>query len=224
MTITTQKSRKGKSKPLSSALLIAAIPMAFLAGLFVGFQLWGEAPKEQTVDIPIYDDDPTLGPEDAAVTIVEFSDYQCPYCQRYHLETFSQIMDVYGDQIRYVFKDLPLTSIHPNALPAAVAAHCADAQGAFWEYHTMLFSGELQLGRETYLAYANRLGLDIDQFEACLDSGRFERIVMEDTDILTSLGAPISTPTFFINDKYLAGAQPFSEFARLIEAELDAAN
>lgn len=224
MTISTQKSRKGKSKPLSSALLIAAIPLAFLAGLFVGFQLWGEAPKEQTVDIPIYDDDPTLGSEDAAVTIVEFSDYQCPYCQRYHLETFSQIMEVYGDQIRYVYKDLPLTSIHPDALPAAVAAHCADAQGAFWEYHTMLFSGELKLGREAYLAYANRLDLDIDQFEACLDSGKFESIVMKDADILTRLGAPISTPTFFINDQYLAGAQPFSEFARLIEAELDAAN
>jgi protein-disulfide isomerase len=227
----TEKKRKAPSSILTSAL-IAALPIAFIAGLFVGYQLW-EAPEAADVvadtaggaapriDIPISDDDPSLGDPDAPVTIIEFSDYECPFCARYHLETFDRIIAEYGDQIHYVYMDLPLTSIHPNAAPAANAAHCAGEQNAFWEFHDKLFAGQFGLGLEAYLGYAQQLDLDMDAFNDCLEDGRYLEKATENLDYLSSLGVPISTPTFFINGQYLAGAQPFSEFARLIDAELD---
>lgn len=237
MTDTTKKRSRKESSTVTSAL-IAGLPLMFLAGLFVGHQLWATPNVQadqanqaglasntpQRYEIPIYDDDPILGPEDAPVTIIEFSDYECPYCQRYHQQTFDAIIDTYGDQVRYVFKDLPLTSIHPNAVPAAAAAHCAHDQNAFWEFHDLLFSMQLGLSTEAYFAYANALGLDQATFEACLNEGRYVNTVMEDVGVLTRLNAPLSTPTFFINGQYLAGAQPFSVFAQMIEAELENAN
>lgn len=227
----TNNKRKAPSSVLTSAL-IAALPIAFIAGLFVGYQIW-EAPEAAVVipdtaggaapriDIPISDDDPTLGDPDAPVTIIEFSDYQCPYCARYHLETFDLILATYGDQIRYVFKDLPLTSIHPDAAPAANAAHCAGEQDNFWEFHDKLFAGQFGLGQDAYLSYADQLGLDLDAFTDCLEEGSYLGLGNDNINYLSSLGVPISTPTFFINGQYLAGAQPFSEFARLIDAELE---
>ncbi len=225
----TTKSKKNKGTSVSLSIFVAALPLVFLAGMFAGFQVWGKPnvgldqanDEPARYEIPIYDDDPSIGPEDAPVTIVEFSDYECPYCRSYHSETFTQIMEVYGDQVRYVYKDLPLTSVHPNAVPAAVAAHCAQDQQVFWEYHDLLFSNELGLSEDAYLAYAERLNMDLASFESCLNSGTFEQVVMEDINILLDLSAPLSTPTFFINGQYVAGAQPFSQFASLIEAELE---
>ena len=232
MTNDNKKSHSSNNRLLS--MLMAGLPLAFFAGLFVGFQVWGrpniqadQANNDEAIPrytIPIYDDDPTLGPEDAPVTIIEFSDYECPYCQRYHNETFKQIIETYGDQVRYVFKDLPLTTSHPNAVPAAIAAHCASDQGAFWEYHDLLFSMELGLSPNAYMTYAGAVDLDMDTFAECLESGDYESIVMKDTNILLNLNARISTPTFFINGQYMAGAQSFTTFAQLIEAELSAAN
>lgn len=227
-----RKTRKSASPIAASSALIAGLPLMFLAGLFVGFQLWGKPNVEADLaantpdryEIPIQADDPVLGAADAPVTIIEFSDYECPYCRSYHAQTFDQIMAEYGDQIRYVFKDLPLTSIHPNAVPAANAAHCAHEQDIFWEYHDMLFSMEFGLSQDAYLAYANRFDIDQAAFADCLEEERYVNVVMQDTQILTSISAPLSTPTFFINGQYLAGAQPFSEFARVIDAELESAN
>ena len=213
--------KRSAAKPTTVSALIAGLPLMFLVGLFVGYQLWAQ--PESTPEL-VADDDPVLGPADAPVTIVEFSDYECPYCQRYHAETFSQIIETYGDQIRYVFKDLPLTSIHPNAVPAANAAHCAHEQNAFWEFHDLLFSMQLGLNDNAYFAYANSLGLDQGAFEECLNEGRYNRTVMQDMKILTDRNVQLSTPTFFINGQYLAGAQPFSVFAQIIEAELEKAN
>lgn len=226
------KKRKGAASNTVTSALIAGLPLMFLAGLFVGFQLWGkpnvqvdqEANTPQRYEIPISADDPVLGPEDAPVTIVEFSDYQCPYCQRYHSETFGQIIETYGDQVRYVFKDLPLTSIHPDAAPAANAAHCAQEQGQFWAYHDLLFSDQLGLSNNAYLSYADSLGFDMDQFTTCLTEDRYGDVVMEDMSILVALNAQLSTPTFFVNGQYVAGAQSFSTFAQLIDAELQAVN
>lgn len=224
--------RRSTSSITANSALIAGLPLMFLAGLFVGYQLWATPNVEQDLaantpgryEIPIHEDDPVLGAADAPVTIIEFSDYECPYCRRYHAETFDQIMATYGDQVRYVFKDLPLTSIHPNAVPAANAAHCAHEQNVFWEYHNLLFSMELGLTDGAYLEYANRVNANMDAFVDCLEENRYVETVMQDTAILTSISAPLSTPTFFINGQYLAGAQPFSEFARVIEAELQNAN
>lgn len=220
----TKKKKGAAANATFTSALLAGLPLMFLAGMFVGFQLWGKADvQDDTVEryeIPIYADDPTIGPEDAPVTVVEFSDYQCPYCQRYHSETFSQIIQTYGDQVRYVYKDLPLTSIHPDAVPAANAAHCAQEQGDFWAYHELLFSNQLGLSDSAYMSYAETLGMDTEAFANCLVENRYLDVVMEDTAILTTLGAPISTPTFFINGQYVAGSQPFSVFSELIDAEL----
>ena len=225
------KKKKTSTNTLIS-LLVTALPLMFIIGLFVGFQLWASpnvqadqtANTPERYEIPIYDDDPVLGNPDAPVTIVEFSDYQCPFCRQYHEETFGQILINYGDQIRYVYKDLPLDSLHPNAAPAANAAHCAQEQDAFWEFHSLLFSNQLGFEEQAYLAYAESISLDMTSFEDCLTEGRYLDTVGRDIDILVKINAPLSTPTFFINGQYLSGAQPYSEFARLIEAELDALN
>jgi protein-disulfide isomerase len=209
-------------------------------GLMVGYRLWGQ-PEAQAGDqpaaqpaqqqqgnarrqnIPIDEYDAVRGPADAKVVMIEFTDYECPYCQRYYTETFTQIMEAYGDQILYVVKDLPLVNIHPNAAPAAIAAHCAGEQDSFWEFHGMLFSQELGLNDEAYQSYAQNLELDLPSFNDCITSTRYDQAVLADMTILQQVGAQISTPTFFINGMYVAGAQPFSVFAEIIESELAAA-
>jgi protein-disulfide isomerase len=169
-------------------------------------------------DVPV-DDDPILGAEDAPITIVEFSDYECPYCRQWHSEVYSQLIETYGEQIRFVYRDFPLASIHSNANSAANAANCAHEQGVFWEYHDMLFSMEQGLGNGAYLDYASQLGIDQADFQECLDSGRYRAEVQADFDFAAELGVR-STPTFFINGIAVVGAQPFEIFQQVIEREL----
>jgi protein-disulfide isomerase len=169
-------------------------------------------------DVPV-DDDPVLGPADAPITIIEFSDYECPYCRQWHTQVYQQLIDAYGDQIRFVYRDFPLESIHPNANSAAQAANCANEQGEFWAYHDLLFGMELDLGEDTYLQYASQLDLDQAAFKACLDSGRYQEEVQADFDFAANLGVR-STPTFFINGIAVVGAQPFDIFQQVIEREL----
>lgn len=209
-----------------------------LGGLLLGYLIWGYnqpanpaanlaqssdlASQMETLprhEVPINADDPTLGPSDAPITIVEFSDFECPYCQRHALETYPQLIAAYGDQIRYVYKDYPLSSIHPNAFSAALAGQCAFEQDKFWEYHDLLFSGRLGLGRESYLAYAEELNLDADKFTTCFDEQRYTDAVQGDFDFASQLRIG-STPTFIINGIALVGAQPFSLFAQIIDYEL----
>ena len=169
-------------------------------------------------DVPV-DDDPILGAEDAPITIVEFSDYECPYCRQWHSEVYSQLIDTYGDQIRFVYRDFPLESIHSNANSAAQAANCANEQGVFWEYHDKLFSMEQGLGNEAYLEYASQLELDEAAFQECIGSGRYQDEVQSDFEFAANLGVR-STPTFFINGIAVVGAQPFEIFQQVIEREL----
>lgn len=161
---------------------------------------------------------PSLGPDDAPITIVEFSDFQCPFCRRFHQDTYHALLDAYPGQIRFVYRHLPLTSIHPDAFPAAIASMCANAQDAFWPYHDKLFSGEL-LGREVYLQYAADLELDTQAFEACLDSDENNDFIQADSDFAINLGVN-STPTFFINGLAVIGAQPLDVFKQVIDQEL----
>ena len=171
-------------------------------------------------ELPIGEFDPATGPEDAPITLVEFSDFECPYCQRHFLEVYPRLQSEYGDQIRFVFKDYPLTSIHPNAVPAAEAALCAHEQGAFWPYHDLLFGGTEGFSRASYESYAASLGLDADAFTLCLDDGRYNEQVMADLNFGIETGVS-STPTFFINGIGLVGAQPFEVFAQIIDYELE---
>jgi protein-disulfide isomerase len=230
MRIFNREKPEGSQKKISISALGVGLVMAFVFGVAFGYQ-WGNQPyqedEEETVaqrlDIPIDEDDGTRGSPDAPVVIIEFTDYECYYCNRYYTETFSQIIEAYGDQIYYVVKDLPLPSIHPNAIPSAKAVHCASEQDAFWEYHDMLFGQALGLSDEAYQSYAQGLGLDMSAFNDCLDNGRYDQLVLADIDVLEANRIPLSTPTFFINGQYLAGAQPFSVFSEIIETELAAA-
>jgi protein-disulfide isomerase len=169
------------------------------------------------------DEEMTIGDPNAPVTVVEFSDYQCPYCAHHSLETWPLIRAEFVDsgRVRWVFKDLPLTSIHPQAFKAAEAARCAGEQEAFWEMHDRLFAGQAEWsGQATHVAtfegYAADLGLDTASFSACLESGRWAEAVNADTAEALSLGMQ-GTPAFFIDGYPVRGAQPFELFQYAIE-------
>jgi protein-disulfide isomerase len=163
------------------------------------------------------DDDPVLGNDDAPITIIEFSDFRCPYCKRFQQETFAELLAGYPDQIRFIYRDFPVV----GGFEAAVASECADEQGDYWAYHDLLFSGEQpELSKEAYLAYAEKLALDLEEFESCLDDGRYASEVEADAVYAAGLGVT-GTPTFFINGIPLIGAQPLSVFAQIIDSELE---
>ncbi len=163
-----------------------------------------------------------IGPVDAPVTIVEFSDYQCPYCQRAE-PTVKQVLQQFEGKIRFVYKHFPLESIHPLARAASEAAGCAEDQGRFWDYHERVFAAANGLEAAALEGYATELELDLEAFRSCVAERRHaDRIT---TDLADGQGAGVnSTPTFFVNGVKIKGAQPFSEFQRLIEAELAAAS
>lgn len=174
-------------------------------------------PPRQAVEIG---QAPRKGPANAAVTIVEFSDFQCPYCKRVQ-PTLRQLAAKYGDQVSLVFKDLPLP-IHPEAERAAQAARCAGAQGKFWEYHDALFAATA-LQRDSYAEIAKKLDLDAGEFQTCLDSGKQRAGLEADMQQARRLGFS-GTPVFLINGLMLNGAQPLEAFAQAIDRELEAAN
>lgn|SRR5574341_734022 len=178
-------------------------------------------PVPQYVPNVSEDDDPVLGPDNAPVTIVEFSDFQCPYCKRFVDQTFNQLREEYGDQIRIVYRDFPLSSIHPDAELAAEAAECAADQGKFWEMHDTIFANQtLGIGRDALLGFAEDVGLDMEEFTTCLDNGTHRDEIAKDLQDGTSYGVS-GTPTFFINGYRLVGAQPIEAFRTLIDQELD---
>lgn len=170
---------------------------------------------------------PLLGDKDAKVTIVEFSDFQCPYCKKYIDETHSQINDEYikTGKVKFAYRHYPL-SFHPNAPKAGEASECANEQGKFWEYHDILFSNqdawspqEAVAAVDSFTGYAGELGLDAEQFRSCLDSGKYKANV--DADFAAGGAAQVDgTPTFFVNGNRIVGAVPFSDLQTLIEAEL----
>ncbi len=167
------------------------------------------------------DDDPFLGPEDAPITIVEFSDFQCPYCARFRQQTFDALFEQYGDQIRLVYRDFPLNSIHPEAQKAAEASQCAHEQGKYWEMHDAMFANQAITGLsiDALSSMAEQIGLDVDTFTACVDSGKYADEVANDLRDGSSYGVT-GTPTFFINGVRLVGAQPLVAFTTIIDQEL----
>ncbi len=178
---------------------------------------------ETKVDVSIVGD-PVKGDSNAAVTIVEFSEFQCPYCGKYVDEAYKNIMDDYvkTGKVKYVFRDFPL-GFHAEAKPAAMAAECAHEQNKFWEYHDKLFANQDVLGTENYKKWASDLGLDTTQFNACLSSEKYKSEVEEDFSEGQTYGVT-GTPAFFINGKLISGAQPYSVFKTEIEAALKEAS
>jgi protein-disulfide isomerase len=217
--------------------------LAFATGVLLGYVVWGfdsvsvkeipvvaaqaegpvvEAPvtpQPQFVRYDVASDGfPSIGPEDAPITIIEFSDYQCPFCKRWHDEVYQSLLNAYPGKIRLVYRHLPLMSIHPDAFPAAEAAMCAGEQNAYWPFHEKLFSSDA-LGSELYLQYAQEIGLDMTNFEACIAERRYQQAIQADLDFALDLGAT-STPTFFINGLAIVGAQPLNVFQQIIDKEL----
>ena len=177
-----------------------------------------DAPRYQ-VDVSA--DDPALGNASAPVTLVEFSDFQCPFCARV-MPTLKRVQEAYGDRVRLVWRDFPLTAIHPQAFGAAQAGQCAQEQGKFWALHDLLFANQQALEPALLKAYAADAGLDAEAFGACLDTAKYADRVQAQMGVGTGLGVR-STPTVFINGRMVSGAQPYEVFTKIIDEELERA-
>ncbi len=164
-------------------------------------------------------DQPALGPEDAPVVIVEFGDFHCTYCKHFNDETITPLLGTYGDKVRFVYRDFPI--LGPDSLSAALAAGCADDQGAFWDFHDRLYADPTNLTRDAFVQYATDLNLNLDTFTQCYDSQQHRDDVLQDYNDGQALGVG-GTPTFFINGKVFVGAQPYENFAQVIDSELNA--
>lgn len=173
------------------------------------------------------DDDAYLGDKDAPVVIVEFSDYQCPFCRSFWRDTLPLIKSEYIDtgKVRFVYRDFPL-DMHPGAMPAAQATECAEEQGKFWEMHDKIFieqekqgGGTVQFGVDDIKKWAGGIGLNISELSSCLDSQKYAEEVKKDLKDGQTAGVS-GTPGFFVNGRLVVGAQPFSVFKTIIDEEL----
>jgi len=162
---------------------------------------------------------PAKGPETAPITIVEFADYQCPYCTRANA-SLKQVEEKYAGKVRIVFRDFPLSQIHPNAAKAAEAGACANDQGKFWPMHDRLFANQTKLAVADLKQHATELGLDATEFGTCLDSGKHAAEIKKSVEEGQRYGLS-GTPSFFINGRLLVGAQPYEGFAQVIDEELE---
>lgn len=233
------------------------VVLAFAVGILVGYMAWGrEVERARTIEqyaaqqpgaqipqptpIPrVYDTIetkgfPSFGPADAPIVIVEFSDYQCPYCHSWYVKYYKALLEAYPDKIRFVYRNYPLP-FHPNAFPAAEAALCAGDQNAYWKFHDTLFDNQPLLNNQAgtvlaqsdYNKMASDLGLDVPTFESCMTSHKYEQFIKDDMAYANGLPADSNgesavggTPTFFINGHRLGGAYPLQYFQEIIDAEL----
>jgi protein-disulfide isomerase len=209
---------------------VAALQGGWAAWLQAGFPLEGTQVAVPNATVEAWDASggtALLGDADAPVTIIEFSDFPCPYCRRYALQTLPKIVETYVDtgKVRYIFNDFPLES-HPNALKAAEAARCAGVQGAYWVMHDRLFRDQKEWSQQgaeqvldTFVGYATDLGLDETAFHQCIESGQYGQQIRQHQWEGQQAGVQ-GTPSFLINGQLLSGAHPFEEFQRIIEEEL----
>ncbi|MDO8462881.1 MAG: thioredoxin domain-containing protein [bacterium] len=170
------------------------------------------------VDITVTADDHIRGNVDAPVTIVEWSDFECPFCSRFH-PTLQQALTDYGDDVRWVYRHFPLDSLHPQARAAAEASECAAEQGKFWEFADELFQNQPSLGADLYQQKASELGLDTAQFNACVTTRKYEAKVRAQEAAGLAAGVR-GTPGSYINGIELGGAVPYSQVQAIIESEL----
>jgi protein-disulfide isomerase len=180
--------------------------------------LGGSMPQ---VDVSI-DDDVILGDRNAPVTLIEFGDFQCPYCKQLFDQTEGRLRDEYiqTGKVRMVYRDFPLDQIHPYARAAAEAAECARDQGSYWLYHDELYARQASIPTLDFVVLAGELGLDAQAFEACADSGKYKDEVEKDYQDGIAAGVR-GTPAVFINGKLFSGALPYETFKAAIDAELN---
>ena len=179
------------------------------------------------------DNDPIIGNPDAPITIIEFSDFQCPFCARFHIQTLPTIMEEYIEKgsVKLVFRDFPIQSIHPNAVPASVAAECANEQGKFKQMHDILFEKQNEWSNletvyaiELFNQYSEQINLEQGQFSSCLSTAKYVKEIQNDLDDGRTYGVT-GTPGFFIGNQQigfveLKGAQPFESFKNVIDKQL----
>lgn len=181
----------------------------------------GQAAPQQQIEIPemseLVDDDPSIGPEDAPIVMVEFSDFNCSFCKRFHDITLEPLLDQYEGQIRFVYRDYAI--LGDTSVTSAMAAECADEQGRFWDYHDLLFANQGNFSRDQLIEYADLLGLDIEQFTACYDDQTTLTDVRFDSTVAQDLGIG-GTPGFIINGQFVSGAQPLDVFTQIIDEQL----
>ena len=212
-------------------LVFIAVKISALSGVAVeGNNVVAEAPTPSAkpsnngaaaVDMATYiDDDSVKGGKDAPVTIVEFSDYECPFCTKFYEQSLQLIEKNYIDtgKVKFIYRDFPL-SFHQNAQKAAEAAECAGEQDKYFEMHDLLFEKGVSGGVNAFKQYAKDIGLNTKKFDQCLDSGAMAQEVKDDFAAGQQLGVS-GTPAFFINGKLVSGAQPYSVFEQIIEQEL----
>lgn len=214
---------------LIAAILVSGTILYSKGMIFGGSGTTTGDPNEPPakVKIVLNNDEHVLGNPKAKVTIVEFSDFQCPFCRSFWEGAYVQIKTQYIDtgKAKLVFKHFPL-AFHSMAVPSALATECASEQGKFWEMHDKLFQEQAKLGENT-VAYTNtnlkkwaaQLGLNAGQFNSCLDADKYGTRITSDQDYGTTVGVG-GTPTFFVNGNRIVGAQPFAAFKALIEEEL----
>ena len=231
-------------------LIVGLIVAITVAAFFAGFGLGSETDKDSnddtgktsikqpqsqtnpssTIISVSLDDDPVKGDTNAPITIVEFSDFQCPFCARFFTDTLPLIEKNYIEtgKVKFVYRDFPIPSIHQNAIPAAIASECADEQGMFWEFHDKLFENQLlwqdldnQNVVRTFEQYADELALDTDTFNTCLESAKYLEEVQNDLNDGASYGVA-GTPGFFIGNEKIgygmvSGAQPYATFQQVFD-------
>lgn len=171
---------------------------------------------------------PTLGAANAKVTVIEFSDFQCPFCKQFENNAYAQIYDTYikTNKIRFAYRHFPLTSIHPNSQKASEASECANEQNKFWDYYDLLFKNQTTWSpqsvadaADSFTGYASEIGLNKDQFRSCLDTDKYKDKVENDASDGSKVGVD-GTPTLFINGTKIVGAQPFAQIQQIIDQEL----
>ena len=190
--------------------------------------------KQPSIPLEISaDNDPVIGNPDAPITIIEFSDFQCPFCARFHIQTLPTIMEEYIEKgsVKLVFRDFPIQSIHPNAVPASVAAECANEQGKFKQMHDILFEKQKEWSNletvyaiELFNQYSEQINLEQEQFSSCLSTAKYVKEIQNDLDDGRTYGVT-GTPGFFIGNQQigfveLKGAQPFESFKNVIDRQL----
>ena len=174
--------------------------------------------EDKTVwKVELHGKEPVKGPSDAPITLVEFTDFECPFCSKAR-PALKEVQNSYGNKVRLVFKHQPLP-FHKNAFPAAEASLCADEQGKFWEMEEQLFTNNRNLTRSELDGHAKTVGLDAGKFTKCMTARRFKQQVLDDQEMADRVTAT-GTPAFFINGRKISGAQPFSAFKALIDEEL----
>jgi len=238
-TIADSVKKLGELKTNQILYILLLVAVFFLGYLFAKVQIQGgngpsaQLPSQNGQAAPLAPGEkvdvanghlPVIGNKDAKVTIVEFSDFECPFCGKFYTDTLPQLKKDYIDtgKVKLYYRHFPLTALHPNAVPFALASECANDQGKFWEMHDIIFNNSATVSTattDTIKQWASQIGLNISTFNSCFDSKKHQDLVDKDTQDGQAVGVS-GTPTFYINGQQLVGAQPIENFKAIIDQEL----